>query len=1292
MHAIVRRQVKEGPPTGTSASPRLPPIGHHAESTAQIARKVGTQWSNHSQFNRDPDIWISVSDVVLWALAKDAVQAHQKMNAGSSGNKVNATSTRSTAHATGSTIQVWSCGCSSGEEVYYTRMMWLQRFQQVFPELNLEVLGTDISADVIAACKRGQYENHSVSVLPKEWQESFFDPLSIKPYNLLPGAGIESVNRDHQLFGANRNKNAEAIAATVAGCAEAFRAARREKFEGAGSAQANTTSRRLRTESPVRKCVQFLQQDNRKEMPDGPFDLITCRYALVLYTKENLWHHLVRLIERLRVGGFLVIGKTESLPIGFAERFHLVRVLHPGNTSHSQDQIPGVFQKMTVDEKRTLREELESQQVKPAGASHTTVREGGKSTSVECGESNFIARLRNSEDFSTSAGSSDSSDGTSLKKRSQSLNGVDNDEHRIAQQRQAMERHQENGRSRSKGKHGAGGGASGAAPVDQHSRPTTSSGTTSKNVTAPADNKNVSAGFFEPTRSASVASLAKAPVRSQSLNSVSFGSGDASGKRQVEKSSLASRAWRKPLQKPVFYVPVEDTTATDPRLRSATYANFVRKYVGAQPDWVRYQKQALAHIGRPRVPMLDRSKEILNARADRQRGRAGDDNSATSRGEENLQKTMSIYERATIKAANLMKNSSAGGGGGDAEMSTNAGSDTHRRRDGESSSSADDSDHTPVGGAGTRSISASRTTVNSNSTAPGPSKPPFYAGNVNKAQELIHGKTGGYASVAGGYNKDREAATAPQGQETARRWSADVRVPANKEHSTTSVTTSTAVAGDGNKDSSGSGATSSATAERNAASSMTKSLAGNTLHASRTIPNAAPGQSGGSTYTYMRRSVSHTAGASSSTTATSTSAQHPSGGHNGSHGNNYAGGSAAASTTTGGDLDTGGAGALGSKKADYSHVRPKIDNKPPESTKRSHSEQPEGACPTRVKQTPRTANIYRNPSYKAHTKTDAGASNSTMSRREHKLATHRPIMGSKDPRTALLAEIGEVEKTLSNLEAQHQQRDDKVKSSEVKYGRGPSPRMEIHRQYYNVVSSAPMVDSVVSNLTAKHRPDRPPTPCRDRKRKKRASVYEIIDSSPLESGFANSSKNSSFATKYLKENGLFDGPSALISKKSPGVEYVKVPFTPTRVSMVSLGPGGGDPTFAGGGTSAGAVDVSGVQQQQLLAGASKYPGATAAQTAYGGAPNLFSRPQLQELNDFEAWKKETLQSASNASTVKSLRPPKGRPVSPITKLLMKNHTELTAQLNQKLAEDHVSLTALGTKYAREVLSGEDEDS
>lgn len=149
-------------------------------------------------------------------------------------------------------VRVWSVGCACGEEPYTLALIW--RFaMHAPPACALRVLGTDVGPTVLARAQRGCYASGSVRLLPSAWL----------------ARGFARLNNEWCL---------------------------RED---------------LRTD------VTFLEQDVRRALPDGPFELILCRNLVFTYYDESQQRALLdRLLARLTVGGALVIGQRESLPVG----------------------------------------------------------------------------------------------------------------------------------------------------------------------------------------------------------------------------------------------------------------------------------------------------------------------------------------------------------------------------------------------------------------------------------------------------------------------------------------------------------------------------------------------------------------------------------------------------------------------------------------------------------------------------------------------------------------------------------------------------------------------------------------------------------------------------------------------------------------------------------------------------------------------------------------------------------------------------------------------------------------
>ncbi|HET9452212.1 MAG TPA: CheR family methyltransferase [Aggregicoccus sp.] len=93
------------------------------------------------------------------------------------------------------------------------------------------------------------------------------------------------------------------------------RALAQEAFEPAAPGE-------VRLREPFRAGVRFLQQDLRREWPEGPFQLVLCRNVAFTYFAPALQRRVLgELAARLVDGGLLVLGKGETLPEDAAPGF-----------------------------------------------------------------------------------------------------------------------------------------------------------------------------------------------------------------------------------------------------------------------------------------------------------------------------------------------------------------------------------------------------------------------------------------------------------------------------------------------------------------------------------------------------------------------------------------------------------------------------------------------------------------------------------------------------------------------------------------------------------------------------------------------------------------------------------------------------------------------------------------------------------------------------------------------------------------------------------------------------------
>lgn len=150
-------------------------------------------------------------------------------------------------------LYLWSVGCASGEEPYTLALIWFFSLEEQFPEISLQILGTDADPSLLERASKGCYPVSSVKDLPEQWRREAF------------------------------------LKVDGSYCLE-------EKF---------------------REPVEFRQHDVRHTFPEGSFHLVLCRNLVFTYFDLPLQHDFLTGIRRsMSTKGILVIGSQEHLPEG----------------------------------------------------------------------------------------------------------------------------------------------------------------------------------------------------------------------------------------------------------------------------------------------------------------------------------------------------------------------------------------------------------------------------------------------------------------------------------------------------------------------------------------------------------------------------------------------------------------------------------------------------------------------------------------------------------------------------------------------------------------------------------------------------------------------------------------------------------------------------------------------------------------------------------------------------------------------------------------------------------------
>ncbi len=72
------------------------------------------------------------------------------------------------------TLRIWSAGCSTGEEPYTIAMIFLEKIKRKFPDVKIEIVGTDINTTVLEVAKKGIYKQYSMRYVPEDYLTKYF--------------------------------------------------------------------------------------------------------------------------------------------------------------------------------------------------------------------------------------------------------------------------------------------------------------------------------------------------------------------------------------------------------------------------------------------------------------------------------------------------------------------------------------------------------------------------------------------------------------------------------------------------------------------------------------------------------------------------------------------------------------------------------------------------------------------------------------------------------------------------------------------------------------------------------------------------------------------------------------------------------------------------------------------------------------------------------------------------------------------------------------------------------------
>jgi len=161
-------------------------------------------------------------------------------------------SNEETATATPTTINVWSVGCSTGEEAYSIAMA-VDDYMRTFDyQYYLGVTASDISRSALAHGRKGIYSRKQIKDIDSKWLDNYFE-----------------ITDD-------------------------------EKFQ-------------VHADLRKRVCFNHLNILNVGAAPIGMMDIIVCQNLLIYFDKEQRIQIANTLAEHLNAGGLLILGVGELL-------------------------------------------------------------------------------------------------------------------------------------------------------------------------------------------------------------------------------------------------------------------------------------------------------------------------------------------------------------------------------------------------------------------------------------------------------------------------------------------------------------------------------------------------------------------------------------------------------------------------------------------------------------------------------------------------------------------------------------------------------------------------------------------------------------------------------------------------------------------------------------------------------------------------------------------------------------------------------------------------------------------
>jgi chemotaxis protein methyltransferase CheR len=164
-------------------------------------------------------------------------------------------------------VRVWSAGCSSGEEPYTLAMILAEEAERMGKHAwagKPRIVATDIDELIMARARAGRYPSSAFMEMPPELTAKYFRPVGTDDREVIPA---------------------------------------------------------------LRRLVDVRRQDLLREPPPTPpYDLVVCRNVVIYFDRDGQERLFAHFADALTPGGFLLLGKVETLMGAARERLEVVDV------------------------------------------------------------------------------------------------------------------------------------------------------------------------------------------------------------------------------------------------------------------------------------------------------------------------------------------------------------------------------------------------------------------------------------------------------------------------------------------------------------------------------------------------------------------------------------------------------------------------------------------------------------------------------------------------------------------------------------------------------------------------------------------------------------------------------------------------------------------------------------------------------------------------------------------------------------------------------------------------------